>query len=76
MRRIAITGMGIASCLGNDLDTVSASLRAGRAGIRALPDHAVRRQALLLLERPYGPLGCRTVAAVHRHAHQRRIKLR
>ena len=40
MRRIAITGMGIASCLGNDLDTVSAALREGRAGIRALPDHA------------------------------------
>ena len=42
MRRIAITGMGITSCLGNDLDTVSASLRAGRAGICALPDHAER----------------------------------
>ena len=40
MRRIAITGMGIASCLGNDLDTVSASLREGRSGIRFLPDHA------------------------------------
>ncbi len=40
MRRIAITGMGIVSCLGNDLDSVSAALRAGRAGIRALPDHA------------------------------------
>ena len=42
MRRIAITGMGIASCLGNDLDTVSASLREGRSGIRFLPDHAER----------------------------------
>ena len=40
MRRIAITGMGIASCLGNDLDSVSAALRAGRAGIRFLPYHA------------------------------------
>ena len=40
MRRIAVTGMGIASCLGNDLDTVSASLRASRPGIRFLPDHA------------------------------------
>ena len=39
-RRIAITGMGIASCLGNDLDTVSAALRASRPGIRFLPDHA------------------------------------
>ena len=41
-RRIVVTGMGIASCLGNDLDTVSAALRAGRAGIRFLPDHAER----------------------------------
>ena len=41
-RRIAITGMGIASCLGNDLDTVSASLRAGRSGIRLLPDSVER----------------------------------
>ncbi|UNK56417.1 beta-ketoacyl-ACP synthase I [Pseudoxanthomonas daejeonensis] len=41
-RRIAITGMGITSCLGNDLDTVSAALRESRAGIRALPDHAER----------------------------------
>ncbi len=40
MRRIAITGMGITSCLGNDLDTVSASLRDSRPGIRFLPDHA------------------------------------
>src|SRR5690606_31530246 len=41
-RRIAITGMGIASCLGNDLDTVSASLRESRAGIRVLPDSVER----------------------------------
>ena len=40
MRRVAITGMGITSCLGNDLDTVSRALRDGRAGITALPDHA------------------------------------
>jgi 3-oxoacyl-[acyl-carrier-protein] synthase-1 len=32
--------MGITSCLGNDLDTVSSALREGRAGIRHLPDHA------------------------------------
>jgi 3-oxoacyl-[acyl-carrier-protein] synthase-1 len=32
--------MGITSCLGNDLDTVSTALREGRAGIRTLPDHA------------------------------------
>ena len=41
-RRVVVTGMGIASCLGNDLDTVSASLREGRAGIRHLPDAAER----------------------------------
>lgn len=39
MRRVVITGMGITSCLGNDLDTVSSALREGRAGIRHLPDH-------------------------------------
>ena len=40
MRRVVITGMGITSCLGNDLDTVSSALREGRAGITALADHA------------------------------------
>ena len=41
-RRIAITGMGIVSCLGNDLDTVSAALRESRPGIRTLPDSVER----------------------------------
>lgn len=40
MRRVVITGMGIVSCLGNDLDTVSTSLRTGRAGITHRPDYA------------------------------------
>jgi 3-oxoacyl-[acyl-carrier-protein] synthase I len=40
MRRVVATGMGIVSCLGNDLDTVSESLRAGRSGIRAMPEYA------------------------------------
>ena len=39
-RRVVITGMGIVSCLGNDADTVSAALRAGRAGIRHMPEYA------------------------------------
>jgi len=39
-RRVVITGMGINSCLGNDLDTVSQSLRESRSGLRFLPDHA------------------------------------
>ncbi|MCR6496577.1 beta-ketoacyl-ACP synthase I [Thermomonas sp. S9] len=42
MRRVAITGMGITSCLGNDLDTVARALREGISGIRTLPD-AVER---------------------------------
>lgn len=33
MRRVAVTGMGIVSCLGNDLDTVEDSLRNLKAGI-------------------------------------------
>jgi len=33
-KRVVITGMGIVSCLGNDLETVSAALREGRSGIR------------------------------------------
>ncbi|SHE85059.1 beta-ketoacyl-ACP synthase I [Thermomonas hydrothermalis] len=47
MRRVAITGMGIVSCLGHDLNTVSAALREGRSGIRLLPDavaHGLRSQ--------------------------------
>ncbi|PPT77429.1 beta-ketoacyl-[acyl-carrier-protein] synthase I [Xanthomonas arboricola pv. populi] len=40
MRRVVVTGMGITSCLGNDLDTVSSALRESRSGITALPDHA------------------------------------
>ena len=42
LRRVVVTGMGIASCLGNDLGTVSLALRESRAGIRFLPDHAER----------------------------------
>ncbi len=34
MRRVVITGMGIVSCLGNDADTVTQSLKEGRSGIR------------------------------------------
>ncbi len=42
MRRIAITGMGIVSCLGNTLDAVTRALREGRSGIRHLPEYAER----------------------------------
>lgn len=34
MRRVVISGMGIVSCLGNSKETVSASLREGKSGIR------------------------------------------
>lgn len=34
MRRVVVTGMGIVSCLGNSTDSVAASLREGRSGIR------------------------------------------
>lgn len=40
MRRVVVTGMGITSCLGNDLDTVSSALRELRPGITHLEDHA------------------------------------
>ncbi|ABM57908.1 beta-ketoacyl-ACP synthase I [Verminephrobacter eiseniae] len=37
MKRVVITGTGIVSCIGNDMATVTQSLRAGRSGIRAMP---------------------------------------
>ena len=37
-RRVAITGIGIVSSLGNDLDEVTAALREGRSGIESRPD--------------------------------------
>jgi len=40
MRRVVVTGMGIVSCLGNDLETVTGALRDGRSGIRAMPEYA------------------------------------
>jgi len=40
MRRVVVTGMGIVSCLGNDLDGVSHSLRNGKSGISFRPDYA------------------------------------
>ncbi|HPP83602.1 MAG TPA: beta-ketoacyl synthase N-terminal-like domain-containing protein, partial [Rubrivivax sp.] len=46
-RRVVITGAGIVSCIGNDLAGVEQSLRAGRSGIRAMPEfteHGLRSQ--------------------------------
>lgn len=40
MRRVVITGMGIVSCLGQDLESVADSLKAGKSGIRHNPSYA------------------------------------
>jgi 3-oxoacyl-[acyl-carrier-protein] synthase-1 len=40
MRRVVVTGLGIASCLGLDAATVTESLRTGRSGIRFKQDYA------------------------------------
>ncbi|MGA9332792.1 MAG: beta-ketoacyl-ACP synthase I [Rudaea sp.] len=42
MRRVVVTGMGIVSCLGNALDTVSAALRELRSGISFIPEYLTR----------------------------------
>ncbi|RCX10100.1 beta-ketoacyl-ACP synthase I [Extensimonas vulgaris] len=39
-QRVVITGTGIVSCIGNDSASVTAALRAGRSGIRAMPEFA------------------------------------
>jgi 3-oxoacyl-[acyl-carrier-protein] synthase-1 len=40
VRRVVITGMGIASCLGNSKESVSTSLLQGKSGIRFNSDYA------------------------------------
>ena len=40
MRRVVVTGMGLVSCLGNTLESVSTSLRESLSGIRAMPEYA------------------------------------
>ncbi len=40
MRRVVVTGMGIVSCLGNTLDSVSGALRDSRSGIGHVPAFA------------------------------------
>ena len=39
-RRVVVTGAGIVSCIGNDLQTVESALRESRSGISAAPDFA------------------------------------
>lgn len=40
MRRVVITGMGIISCIGNNVEDVLESLKAGKSGISAAPEYA------------------------------------
>ena len=40
MRRVVVTGLGIISCVGNDLATVAQALREGRSGVRVVPEFA------------------------------------
>ena len=42
MRRVVITGLGIISSIGNDVEAVARSLKAGRSGISFAPDYAER----------------------------------
>ncbi len=42
MRRVVITGMGIISPIGNSLDEVAESLKAGRSGVTFQPEYAER----------------------------------
>ena len=37
-RRVAITGIGLVSCLGHDYAEVVRALRAGVSGVRAMPE--------------------------------------
>ena len=40
MKRVVITGAGIVSCLGNDLDTVREAVENGRSGSRFKQEYA------------------------------------
>ncbi|MFC0820171.1 beta-ketoacyl synthase N-terminal-like domain-containing protein [Moraxella marmotae] len=42
MKRVVITGMGIVSCIGNELDAVKTALEQGQSGIRFQPEYAER----------------------------------
>lgn len=39
MRRVVITGMGVVSCIGNDIETVKQSLIDGKSGIQFMPEY-------------------------------------
>lgn len=55
MRRVVVTGIGIWSCLGNNIDEVAASLRAGKSGIGLDParlEYGYQSGLTGLVERP------------------------
>ncbi|MEM7353728.1 MAG: beta-ketoacyl-[acyl-carrier-protein] synthase family protein [Acidobacteriota bacterium] len=37
-RRVAVTGLGLVSCLGNDYPTAISNLQSGQSGLRAMPE--------------------------------------
>ncbi|MCR6652232.1 MAG: beta-ketoacyl-ACP synthase I, partial [Cellvibrionaceae bacterium] len=39
MKRVVVTGMGIVSCLGNDIATVLEALKTGRSGVKYNPSY-------------------------------------
>ncbi|MDP7142441.1 MAG: beta-ketoacyl-ACP synthase I [Alphaproteobacteria bacterium] len=40
VRRVVVTGMGVISCIGNDVNEVTAALKAGKSGISFAPEYA------------------------------------
>ena len=55
VRRVVVTGMGIWSCLGTDLETVKQSLRTGKSGIvleEARLSYGYRSGLTALVEKP------------------------
>lgn len=52
-RRVAVTGLGIVSCLGHEIASVVEALKAGRSGVRAAPDwgrHGLKSRVAGLIE--------------------------
>lgn len=52
MRRVVITGIGIVSCLGNNLVEVTAALRHGRSGIRYDSEYAAHGMRSVISGKP------------------------
>ncbi len=47
MRRVAVTGMGIVSCIGNNTQEVLSNLREGKSGISKSEEHVVNQILIL-----------------------------